>query len=387
MSRPLHAMMVTTLAILVASCTLVSGLGDFSFGDASTGGDADGDHDGDVEDDGAVEARVVPVDILFIIDSSSGMGDKQELFIGAIQPMLRELVVPTPMADGRLPPAVENLHVGVITTDLGSGGFDLQTCLDDPITGDDGALQAQGRGEGCPIQLNSADCERASCPWLSHSPEHPDDGSIPAQGLPLWEEFGCVAALGVTGCGFEQPLEASLRALTFQSNPGRSNHRFIRDDSLVVLVYLTDEDDCSVSDDRMFAEGEETLGSLATRCAMHGELLHPVERYVEAFRGLRPEEPDMVVVSAIVGIPTDGSWNPGDPIQGLADLQHLDPNDEGQLSPICDNHLGTAYPPVRIAELIAAFGENGIMGSICNPDFFSAAASALAAKIRERMVR
>ena len=57
--------------------------------------------------------------------------------------------------------------------------------------------------------------------------------------------FGCIAAVGSAGCGFEAPLEAVYRVLTTPAiNPG-----FLRDDALLVVILMTDEDDCSAPPD------------------------------------------------------------------------------------------------------------------------------------------
>jgi hypothetical protein len=52
-----------------------------------------------------------------------------------------------------------------------------------------------------------------------------------------------VAVLGDGGCGIESPLDATRRAL---DGHRAENSGFLRKDSLLAVVYLTDEDDCSV---------------------------------------------------------------------------------------------------------------------------------------------
>ena len=67
------------------------------------------------------------------------------------------------------------------------------------------------------------------------------------------------ASLTATGCGYEQPLEAALKALwpatdtsvEFLYGEGHgagTNAGFLRDDSLLIVVVITDEDDCSAEE-------------------------------------------------------------------------------------------------------------------------------------------
>jgi hypothetical protein len=273
--------------------------------------------------------------------------------------MARELISP----ENPMDPPVEDLHIGIVSTDMGTGGYTVETCSN-PMTGDNGVLQNQGRLGSCDETYSAADCDRAECPWLSHSTEHPDDGSDGSP--PIWDDFGCIATLGTRGCGFEQPLEASLAALTVQAGPGMPNEGFLRDDSLLAIIYVTNEDDCSTGNAEMFNPTRDDLGSLNVRCALNPDQLYPISRYCDAFNELHPGR---VVVAAIAGVPVDGSWNPGDPIDQLRELQQIDPANPDELLPTCDTAMGAAFPPVRLAELVYAFGANGALESICREDW------------------
>ena len=65
--------------------------------------------------------------------------------------------------------------------------------------------------------------------------------------------------VGMTGCGFEQPLEAMVRAL--DDHP--ENAGFLRAGSLLAIWFYTDEDDCSA------ASPEYSLGSSAPRTSTY----------------------------------------------------------------------------------------------------------------------
>ncbi len=320
------------------------------------------------------------VDLLFVVDSSNGMAEAQRTLSNQLQAMVRELVGPGARDDGFPPPPLRDLHIAVVSADLGAGGYEVPTC----DGSDDGVMQNLGRFDECDETYDAPDCDDESCPWLVHSCEHLDDGTDP-EDPPIWDDFGCIGTLGVTGCGYEQPLESALRALTTQSEPGGPNAGFLREDSLLGIIFITDEDDCSAADPALFDPLREDLGSPNVRCATHDELLHPVSRYREGLLELRAGREDLVVVAAIAGIPIDGSWNPGDSIEELRELERLNPDQPTELLPSC--HTGTAYatPPVRLAELVYSFGNNGILHSICNSDW-TPALQAITRKIQVRLV-
>src|SRR5205085_11472488 len=58
--------------------------------------------------------------------------------------------------------------------------------------------------------------------------------------------FTCMASVGAGGCGFEHQLEAVYAAL---HNNLPENAGFLRDDAVLVVVFLTNEDDASAPPD------------------------------------------------------------------------------------------------------------------------------------------
>jgi hypothetical protein len=124
------------------------------------------------------------VDLLLVIDNSNSMAEEQALLAEHAGVLLEELLSPTSLPNGTLPAPVESLHVGVVSSDMGTGGARIQTCVD-PIDGDAGELQATGRLEGCADEYRSPECG-SGCPWLAHTAEHPDHGRDPAN-PPIWE--------------------------------------------------------------------------------------------------------------------------------------------------------------------------------------------------------
>ena len=321
------------------------------------------------------------VDLLFVIDNSNSMQEEQEQLVAEAEPMLRELIDPSPI-EGTVPPAVDDLHVGVVTNWLGNQGYAIMPCAS--MNGDNGLLQNAGRLEGCEQYYSAPECYSHGCPWLTHSTEFPDDGTD-SEDPPIWDDFRCIGNLGTGACGFEQPLEATHRASTSQAEPGRPNEGFFRYDSVFSVVIVTDEDDCSVSNLEMFNPSRDEFGPMNTRCAFNPDELHPIDRYTDALRDLRPFDDNLLVVAAITGVPIDGSWGVGDPIDDLEALQRVNPENPNELIPSCMTSMGLAFPPPRLAEFIYSFEEAGILGSICRDDW-SDTMMAIARAIQERMV-
>jgi hypothetical protein len=327
------------------------------------------------------------VDILFVVDNSNSMMEEQELLARQMASLLPELITRTRPSEGDILPAVEDLHVGVVSTDMGTHGTSIMTC-GNPMNGDNGVLQNSGLQPGCQSAYSAPDCPRTECPWLAHSADAPDDGTDPSN-PPIWVDFGCIASLGTGGCGFEQQLEAGLVALTVHSDSGGPNEGFLREGSVLSVVLVTDEDDCSSGNGEMFNPQNEQLGCFCLRCLLHPELLYPIDRYYDALRALRPDDEDLLVVAAITGIPVDGSWSPGDSLDALRELQRVNPEYPNEQLPSCQTEMGIAFPPVRIVDLVYRFGDAGVLGSICRDDWsdtFEEIARAVQARLPARCV-
>jgi hypothetical protein len=120
LSSSLHFVLVT---MTLAGCP-----------ESSHGPDADGD-----AEPAFVEVpirNVMDVDLLFAVDNSNSMTQEQAALREQVVVLLGELMAPGMTDAGALG---ADLHVGVVTSDLGTSGFTIQTCSD-PETGDDGVL-------------------------------------------------------------------------------------------------------------------------------------------------------------------------------------------------------------------------------------------------------
>jgi len=224
------------------------------------------------------------LDLLLVVDNSRGMADKQELLRLSIPDLVGRFINP-PCVDavsGEPGPAqiqpsgpleacpdgfvraftpVVDMHLAVITSSLGSVGADNCTAQSEMSENDRGRLINRNPGGGSvPTYANKDflvwDPDTAN---PSHTPQGETDLAV------LVENLGAlVLGAGEVGCGFEMPMEAWYRFLA-DPNPyetigiengtavprGTDNailqqrRDFLRLDSALAIVMLTDENDCS----------------------------------------------------------------------------------------------------------------------------------------------
>jgi hypothetical protein len=230
-------------------------------------------------------------------------------------------------------PPVRDLHIAVVSSDMGIAGVDFAECRADG--GDDGRLRHTPHGDNCDPEYPQ---------WLSFG----QADSNPAQGK-FASDLACMTSLGTSGCGYEQSLESPLKALwpkhfrddtgaEITPNPFRfistraegtwgrgdapeaegGNAGFLRpamekSPSLVVLLVVSDEDDCSVKStehlkpNEQLPEGSPYLEQdINLRCFLNQEFLYDIEtRYFSGLRWLRPGAQDRVMFAAIAGVPPE----------------------------------------------------------------------------------
>lgn len=266
--------------------------------------------------------RPQPVDVLLVLDSSGSMLHDIPAIAVEVPELLRNLVQPPDLdGDGRADwAAVEDFHFAVA------------------LTADDGEFNRRG------------DRERPRClpgiepyePWQRYQRGDDLDSVL--------EAASCTTAH--TGLGREDLISVALQSLLppTSSYPYRQSEElyaeqsgFLRDDSVLVILFLTDEDDdseCTGLPTDMCIErcrefrGERTCEpSLATMPAL-----------IEGFAELRARE---VVMAGVLGVAEDET----DPTRALGCM-------------LADRE---AEPAPRMAELIS-FYEGGLY-SICQRDY------------------
>jgi hypothetical protein len=349
--------------------------------------------------------NVDKVDLLFLVDNSNSMDQEQAALIAEFPSLIRILTSGDFDQDGALDgpndfEAVKDLNVGVITSDMGTGGFTVPTCARSDF-GDDGILRTQGN--------TAAGC-MATYPAFLNFRTGGDSDAFATQ-------VACVAVTGTGGCGFEQQLEAVLKAASpsaptswtapgytapmfFQNTFGhadRENDGFIRDNSVLALIPVTDEEDCSARDPELFNPSSATYGGtdLNLRCFAHADAaLHPISRFVDGFLQLRTR-PGLLIYAPITGIPQDlappagerpnydALVSPDPTVRDDRMEERVDPAMPTRLLTSCTGVGGSAFPPVRmvrVAQELQNRGAGVTVQSICE-DSYSGALSEIIRQI------
>jgi len=152
------------------------------------------------------------VDFLFVIDNSGSMADEQAklvsnypTFVEGIRETLDRL---------------ESVHVGVVTTDAYSASS--------------GDCRTIG---GLVTRTGGRDSSQSVCGPYAEGHNFMTDADD------LTAAFACAARVGTSGSGSEGIVSAPVAAIAPPlTDPGQCNEGFLRDDALLVLFVITDED-------------------------------------------------------------------------------------------------------------------------------------------------
>ena len=232
------------------------------------------------------------IDLLFMIDNSASMGDKQEYLKLAIPDLIDRLVSPncvddkdvflerstldsngTPICtkgDLEFPP-VHDMHIGIVSSSLGGQGGDECAPYKVDATGlpahvdDGGHLIARGGVSEASIPATAPSSFLAWRPNVAANRDAPPPTGASAitQIDDLKHDFeDMVAGVGEYGCGLEAQLESWYRFLVqpdpYDSiKPGgtlsgtdaallKQRRDFLRPDSLVAIIDVTDENDSEI---------------------------------------------------------------------------------------------------------------------------------------------
>jgi len=305
------------------------------------------------------------LDVLFVLDDSADRAS-----YAAMESQLDVLQTRLAETDGQLP----SLHVGVVTTDLGVSGT-LDTVPGPAVDG------CSGDGKGGKLQRFASS---ASADYLEDLRGADGTRTRNYSSDDLTLELGELtnpAAAGA-GCEYEQPLEAMRRALDPATNPG-----FIRPDAMLSIVFLTNEDDCSLSRGAMLDPSDGTLGpSSDYRCTAQGVVCDPDEPGTEGKKfNCRPREGSQFMVDVSEYEAFLNGYKPDRKDISVAAVagprsKFVVRNIGGPtLQPSCQGTSGSALPAVRIGALVDSFG--GAMIDSCTQE---GAYQQIAAPIVER---
>jgi hypothetical protein len=239
------------------------------------------------------------VDLIFVVDGSGSMADEQNNLLSAFPGFIDTMR--TQLADA------DSYNVGVIRTD----GNDI-SC----VPGRQGVLVTRNFAAGSSM---------ATCtPYASGL-------RFMTQADDLSEKFACAARVGIGGDGDEAPLGSLIAALTPpNTDAGECNEGFLRDDALLVVVSITDEEDDHETEDEACGN-EPGMGS-------PGEPEDWFEAIVAAKGGV---EQNIVVLSLI-----------GPSVDPCPELDK------------CNGGIDGAEPSVRIANFTWMFS-HGHVGPVC----------------------
>jgi len=243
------------------------------------------------------QKSVDKIDLLFMIDNSISMADKQAVLKEAVPDLVQRLVSPncidpdTLVADKAMTPKdpkgdcpgklireftpIRNIHVGIVTSSIGGHGSPSLCVGNDGGTlteqeQNDHAWLMGKRPRGGPFAAPNGGVAPDPQGFLNWNPdvmmgETSDQFSATFQAMTTWA--------GEFGCGLESQLESIYRFLVdpnpyntivVQNCPGSmepcavpqgrddnllaQRKAFLRPDSLVAIIMMTDENDCSIQE-------------------------------------------------------------------------------------------------------------------------------------------
>jgi len=309
-SRLMSVTFVTLSLVLAACGHSVRGNGD----DDDTGVDAAPGRDGPpgVNEfvDAAPPQACTKMDIVFVIDDSGSMAEEQEN-LATNFPNFIQVINDFVTTDG----AALDYRVAITTT-----GRDVDYSV---VLPGFGALPFSEQGDDGAFRQSCGMPRR----WLERA-----DGNVA-------QTFSCAAQVGTSGPSIEMPLYAAELALRDRVTDG-TNAGFLREDALLALVFLTDENDCSRTDNGFQL-------SMSDVCDASQPLI-PVADSLAFLDGLKMER---------------GRW-------AAAVIAGPGPGD-------CTSAFGQAAEATRLLQFVGDAGQNAIFSSICDGDLTGALHDAL----------
>ena len=257
------------------------------------------------------------VDFLFVIDNSGSMAEEQSALIASFPKFIEAIKTTLDMA--------QDYHIMVVDTDawVFEGcetfcQFGAGTCVINPqyVCGQTQPLECEdvlGAGVTYPrgMGASNTDC------MFSSGARYMDTTEVDLVG-----KFSCAAKVG-TGSTMdpEKPMEAMVAAVSGNGPAGTCNEGFLRDDAILVVTFITDENDDA---------GDGSNGT--------------VDGWRQALIAAKNGDESAIVVLGLFG-------------------------DQDLPNPICPpgdpNNGGVAEPSPRLREFLDSWGERGFFGSIC----------------------
>jgi hypothetical protein len=247
-------------------------------------------------------AHTEKFDLSFVIDNSSSMADKEPWLGRAVADLVERLVNPpcvsadgtrqyypedpgAPCAEGeREMEPLRDVHLGFISTSLGGHGHETHCESPETPNGND-------RGHLLPtVRHSNLDTYQGKgfLAWDDRLDALRDRAGTRDVAALRKSVEAIVESAGSEGCGYEEPLEAWYRflvdpepALRVVQHRGSSTKEgvdrelldqraaFLRPDSMVAIVMIADENDCSVRDaGPAYKLGNDSLAPGTSACAV-----------------------------------------------------------------------------------------------------------------------
>jgi len=250
------------------------------------------------------QSRVEKIDLLLVVDNSQSMLDKQRTLEQAVPQLVGRLASPrciddndvaVPAVAGKCPAGsdfefepLKDIHIGIVSSSLGSHGGNFYCNNPTMKPHDDDHAHLIGTVRPGVTSWN----QTGFLVWDPGTPPtHTPAGEHDVAALEN-EVTDMITQTGEDGCGFESTLESWYRFLvdpspptsvTFGAAPPMSSPpsapagidqvllkqraQFLRPDSLVSIIELSDENDCSISDvgyGYLLTQATPTSGSTTT---------------------------------------------------------------------------------------------------------------------------
>jgi hypothetical protein len=260
-----------------------------------------------------------------------------------------------------------NLHVGVVSTDMGTAGS-LDAAPGAPFgtcagRGNDGVFQKNGVVMNGPFLVDEDD---------GMGGRHRNYAGSLADALAQ------MVKRGPNGCAVEQPLHALRRALEQPANGA-----FRRPTANLAVLFIGLQDDCSIRDPAFFTE--PALGPLSFRCTAQGvacaedmlvagsktgctarvdsRFVDGIQPFVESITAAQPDRV-RVAIAGIVGPRGPVTVDLRKPADGGDAISTLRPPC-AIIEPVVSE---TAQPSVRLASFIDTYGSHGMLAPACSRD-------------------
>lgn len=364
------------------------------------------------------------VDVLLVVDDSASMADHLPDLVRALDVWGRLYDAENRVLDYRIAVTTADVRQPWCDSAAEDGAFLTTSCrarLDDFVADADTNEQPVDRAidqrtvctdacaHGAISTLPTAiepDGERRSRPWIERHAgvlNLPDDLSVP-------EALTCLGLVGVSGCTYESPLEATRLALLRAQDPHDPAFGFLRPEAALFVLFVGDESDCSVRPEHaaifdpdgggaLWADGAGAPSSAVCwnagmRCTGPGDpydhcdataidadgaevddddgVLQPLSRYIEQLAVIEQDKQHAITSDAQrVFVRVLGGVRGIDGADVFAAA--LDPIEQASfgIGPGCTNADARAYPPGRTRAVAEAFpdGDTPTAYALCEEDF------------------